>query len=66
MTVLQSTHSLYCRHCATEKRIFLSTTEEEKESFKKFHSQCNPRKELIQEPFRHQLYDWKERTGQKL
>lgn len=59
MSVSETPTSLYCLHCGTSKRIFLSTQQEEIESFKSYHSlRCISQKD----PF--QRKDWKLRGSQ--
>ena len=38
MSVSETPTSLYCLHCGASKRIFLSTSQEEINSFKDYHS----------------------------
>jgi hypothetical protein len=59
-------HEMYCPHCYTVQRIFLSTTEEQKESFLSFHSACLSDREKLAESYPGQLRDWKARARQRI
>jgi hypothetical protein len=58
-----NTHYFYCVHCLNMKRIFLSTKEEEKESWVKHHSPCQPSQILTRENWSHSLKDHQARNG---
>jgi len=63
MSVSETPTSLYCLHCGTSKRIFLSTQQEEIESFKSYHSLCCAQPPN-QPPDPFQRKDWKLRGSQ--
>ena len=59
MSVSETPTSLYCFHCGVSKRIFLSTSQEEIESFRNYHPlRCLS----TEDPF--QRKDWKLRGSQ--
>lgn len=64
--VLIGTHEMYCPHCLTLQRVFLSTTKEQKQSFLNHHSQCVSNREKLSESYSGQLHDWKNRTRQRI
>jgi hypothetical protein len=57
-----NTHYFYCVHCLGMKRIFLSTKEEEKESWLRHHADCQPSQILTRENWSHSLKDHLGRT----
>lgn len=63
MSVSETPTSLYCLRCGTSKRIFLSTQQEEIESFRGYHSLCYAQS-LNQPPDPFQRKDWELRGSQ--
>lgn len=64
--ITQTAHYLYCKACYTNKRIFLSTSDQEIQSFYNHHSRCLYDKEKVKESYPFQLRDWKDRTGREI
>ena len=57
MAISETPTSLYCSGCGTSKRIFLTTRQEEIDSFHKHHSLCQTQP-LKQPPDPFQRKDW--------
>jgi len=58
----QSPHNLYCGHCGMSKRLFLSTTIEEENSFLSHHAECKPHTPVTSTPPDYSWRDWNSLT----